>query len=539
MFHFTPSSLRWLLVALVVMAGILRGSGIAGGADSYGYISQADLWLKGESRILQPTARSVPWPEGQWTFSPIGYRPAPSRDAIVPIYSPGFPLIMAALMFVGVHCAAKVVVPITAGILVAVTYAIGRRAGSDQLGAAAAWLLATSPIVLYTLMSPMSDMPAAAFWALSVYGCLHGSKAGATLGGAAAAIAILIRPNLVPVALFIALWLALRDRRLPTLRAHLARTILFAIPVALGCLAVAAINQELYGSPTSSGYGNPRTLFSPNRIGPNIFRYGSWLIETQTPLAVLGLLALWVPSLSFAKERVEMEGRSLLAIMSLTVVGCYLVYQVFDAWWYLRFLLPCWPALCVGGARVLAGPSGLAFNRTAKILLFGVGVYGLWYAYAAGAFDIGRGEQRYVTVARLVRNATPPNSVIIATQHSGSVRYYGERMTLRYEVLSERWLDGTIAWLQKRGIHTYILLDDWEHDLFKKKFAGKNVLGRLDVAKVFEYWDHTSTSLYDPLEPTRGAEKPLVLTRDNVPATTNCELPGRPPALPLLVAGSR
>ena len=46
----------------------------------------------------------------------------------------------------------------------------------------------------------------------------------------------------------------------------------------------------------------------------------------------------------------------------------------------------------------------------------------------------------------------------------------------------------------------------------------KNVLGRLDVAKVFEYWDHTSTSLYDPLEPTRGAEKPLVLTRDNVPA---------------------
>jgi hypothetical protein len=104
-------------------------------------------------------------------------------------------------------------------------------------------------------------------------------------------------------------------------------------------------------------------------------------------------------------------------------------------------------------------------------------------------------------------------------------------MTLRYEVLSERWLDGTVAWLHKRGIHPYILLDDWEHDLFRKKFADKNALGRLDVAKVFEYWDHTSTSLYDPLEPTRGAERPLVLTRENVPRTTSCEPRGAPPTL--------
>lgn len=522
-----------MLVTFIFVAGILRGSGIAGGADSYGYISQADLWLKGEPRILQPAARTVPWPVGQWTFSPLAYRPSRSGDAIVPIVSPGFPLILAAFMFAGVHCAAKVVVPLSAAILVAVTFAIGRKAHSDQLGAAAAWLLATSPIVLYMVMSPMSDMPAAAFWTLAVYGCLHGSKTGAALGGTAAAIAILIRPNLVPVALFIALWLVARDVRLATLQARIARVFLFAIPVSLGCLAVAAINQHLYGSAASSGYGDPGRLFSIYRVGENVFKYGSWMIESQTPLVLVGLMALWVPRVSFIKGRVEMDGRSLLSAMSLAVVGCYLVYLTFDAWWYLRFLLPCWPAVCVGTARVLAGPSGQGFSRTSKVLLLSVGIYGLWYAYGAGAFDIGRGEQRYVAIARLVRNATPPNSVIITTQHSGSVRYYGERMTLRYEVLSERWLDGTIAWLQKRGIHPYILLDDWEHDLFKQKFSEKNVLGRLDVAKVFEYWDHTSTSLYDPLEATRGSEKTLVLTRDNVPQTTNCEPGGRPPALPL------
>jgi hypothetical protein len=526
----TPSSFRWLLVACVIAASYLRGSGIAGGSDSYGYLSQADLWLHGIPRISQPAARHLPWPEGQWTLSPLAYRPSRSGNDIVPIVAPGFPLLLAAFMFAGVHCAAKVVVPLCAGILVAVTFAIGRKARSEQIGAAAAWLLATSPIVLFMAMSPMSDMPCAAFWALAVYGCLHGSKIGAALAGASAAIAILIRPNLAPVALVIALWLTARDLALPTWRERLTRLVSFCVPVALGCIAVAVINEQLYGAATRSGYGDPGRLFSIDRVGRNVLTYGSWLITTQTPLAVLGLIALWVPRLSFVQRHVEMEGRTLLGVMSLAVIGCYLVYRTFDAWWYLRFLLPAWPALCVGIARVLARPSGLDFGRTGKVLIFGLGLYGLWYSYDAGVFDLGRGEQRYVAVARLVRNATPPNSVIISTQHSGSVRYYGERMTLRYEVLSERWLDGTIAWFQKRGIHPYILLDDWEHDLFKKKYAGKNVLGKLDVAKVFEYWDHTSTSLYDPLEPTRGAEQPLVLTRENVPRTTGCEPAGKPPA---------
>jgi Dolichyl-phosphate-mannose-protein mannosyltransferase len=525
----TPSSFRWLLVASIVVLAFLRGSGIAGGSDSYGYISQSDLWLKGTPRLSQPEGRRVPWPEGEWTLSPLAYRPSRGGDAIVPIVAPGFPLILAAFMFAGVHCAAKVVVPLSAGILVAVTFAIGRKVHSDRVGAAAAWLAATSPIVIYMAMSPMSDMPAAAFWALAAYGCLRASSSGAVLAGCSAALAILIRPNLVPVACFIALWLLSQDWQLATLRARFARVSLFGVPVVIGCLAVAALNNYFYGSLATSGYGDPGSLFSIGHVRENAVRYTSWLIGSQTPLALIGLLALWVPGASFIRARVDMKGRGLLAAMSLAVVGCYLVYLPFDAWWYLRFLLPCWPALCVGMGRVLISPVHNDFDRIGKSLLLGVGIYGLWYAYDAGAFDIGRGEQRYVTIARLVRNATPPNSVIIATQHSGSVRYYGERMTLRFEVLSERWLDGAVAWFQKRGIHAYILLDDWEHDLFKKKFSEKNVLGRLDVAKVFEYWDHTSTSLYDPLEPTRGSEKPLVLTRDNVPRTTSCEPAGRQP----------
>ncbi len=65
----------------------------------------------------------------------------------------------------------------------------------------------------------------------------------------------------------------------------------------------------------------------------------------------------------------------------------------------------------------------------------------MWYARDAGVLDLGRNEQRYVRIAQLVRDTTEPNSVIITLQHSGSVRYYGERVTLRYEVLHDRWLD--------------------------------------------------------------------------------------------------
>jgi hypothetical protein len=215
--------------------------------------------------------------------------------------------------------------------------------------------------------------------------------------------------------------------------------------------------------------------------------------------------------------------------MALAVVGGYLFYGNYDAWWYLRFLLPCWPAMCVGTARLLAAPSGRSFGRIGYVLLVGLGLYGLWFSHRERAFDIGRNEQRYVAVARLVRDTTGPNSVIIATQHSGSVRYYGERMTLRYELLSERWLDGAIAWLKDRGMRPYILLDDWEHQQFKDKFSRQNAAGRLDVAKVFEYRDGATTILYDPLQPPRGAERPLVLTADTVGNTAACVPPGTLP----------
>src|SRR5688572_25559877 len=102
---FTPRGIAIALVAVAIFTGVVAGSDVAGGADFYGYISQADLWLRRELVIAQPAAAAVPWPDGQWTFAPLGYRPSPHGDAIVPTYAVGFPLLLALFKYLGGQCA--------------------------------------------------------------------------------------------------------------------------------------------------------------------------------------------------------------------------------------------------------------------------------------------------------------------------------------------------------------------------------------------------------------------------------------------------
>jgi hypothetical protein len=157
----------------VAVLGLSYATTVANGADAYGYVSQADLWLTGNLRIDQPWVAELPWPNAEWTAAPLGYRPAPSAEtpAIVPIFSPGLPLLMALAKRLFGHAAVFSIVPLSGALLVLATFGIGRRLGSSRIGLAAAWFLATSPIVLFMLMTPMTDVPAAAAWAVAFYAC--------------------------------------------------------------------------------------------------------------------------------------------------------------------------------------------------------------------------------------------------------------------------------------------------------------------------------------------------------------------------------
>ena len=195
-----------LLALCPAIAGIARNSWTAGGADQYAYVSQADLWLQRDLTVPIPLAASAPWPEAVLTFMPHGFRPAVAGPALVPVTAPGLPLLMAAAKTIAGHCAMFLVTPLTGALLVWSTFLIGRRIDSAALGLAAAWLVATSPAMLAMLVSPMSDVPAAAFWAIAIYFTLGHTPRSALFAGFAASAAILIRPNLAPLAVILVLW---------------------------------------------------------------------------------------------------------------------------------------------------------------------------------------------------------------------------------------------------------------------------------------------------------------------------------------------
>src|SRR5437667_11720674 len=202
-----------LMLALApTVAGLARNSWTAGGADAYAYVSQADLWLHSRLKIPVPIASFAPWPNAIWTFAPHGYRPSMNGTALVPVTAPGLSLMMAAAKTIAGHRAMFWVTPLTGALLVWMTFAIGRRLGSPWIGLGAAWLLATSPAVLAMLVSPMSDVPAAAFWATAIFFALGESERAALAAGLASSVAILIRPNLAPLAALLAVWI-FADRR--------------------------------------------------------------------------------------------------------------------------------------------------------------------------------------------------------------------------------------------------------------------------------------------------------------------------------------
>ena len=124
------------------------------------------------------------------------------------------------------------------------------------------------------------------------------------------------------------------------------------------------------------------------------------------------------------------------------VWALYLIYMPFEAWWFLRFLLPAWPAMCLGAAavvvRIAQGRAISALRVAACAILAVVGAHNLYYASTHGAFPSGEGEHRYVSIAKMVEQATDPSAVIFTGQHSGPIRYYAGRTIVRFDLLDRR-----------------------------------------------------------------------------------------------------
>ena len=327
-------------------------------------------------------------------------------------------------------------------------WAAGMIAGGTA-GILAAAFLAFAPAFLYQSIQPMSDVPVTAAWLLSFV--LLARDRRSVGAGVACAIAVLIRPNLAPLAI-VPFALSTNKRW-------------FAVPVAVAAVFLAVLHDLWYGSPFRSGYGTAEELFSLTNIVPNAGRYASWLVATS-PI-------LYFAPIGFARVKRDAHARALFAF-SLLVIGAYLIYAVFEQWSYLRFVLPA--------MAVFAVFTGIAFTAWIKrwpvalrsplflALMLGAAAHGLFVAGFLDTFKLRDQVRRVEQVAAAIDHSTPANAVLIAGEQSGSMRYYTGRSILRWEAATPETLPTAIEIILKAERPIYIVLDAWEREPFRRKF---------------------------------------------------------------------
>jgi hypothetical protein len=411
----------------------------------------------------------------------------------VPVYAAGLPLAMAFFQLLIGYSGAFLVVPLCGAAAVWLAYLLARRLfDSPGLGLVTAILVAASPAFLFQLFWPMSDVPVAAAWTAALVLLMYEQPLAA---GLAMSATIAIRPNLVLLPLTAFLWTAALDygdRRL------FGRTWRAGLGLVPGVAGVALVQWRLYGSPLSSGYASFSEMFSFGNAATNLAHYPNWILQTETPLVLLGLVLLLAPR--WRRTAIPFPRLLCGGTLAATFIS-YLFYQPFDAWWYLRFLMPAWPA----GMALVAGGADATLSRLAPrrrtlamaVVALVFVVWGIRFGEKKAIFGLASGELRYIDVANFVEEHTEPNAVIVSLQHGSSLHYYTGRLTVRYDRLPSDGIDRVADYFESIGRHPYLVLEDWEVEQYKQRFAGHSVRGALDWRPigVMPHWN--SARMYD------------------------------------------
>jgi hypothetical protein len=471
-----------VLVAWALLAGLGFGTYAAGGADSYGYLSQAQLFARGRLTDMMPRHPGFDWPDVPATLTPLAYTRNGVPDVLVPVYPPGLAMMMAPLTLIH-PMAAFVLVPLCAALVVWLTVWLGRALSEPSAGVLGALLVAVSPTFLLQTAQPMSDVPVAALWLSALILARRPSLAAALLAGAVSSLAILVRPNLAPLLLLVAAACAtVRPSSQggvpasPRFHRAWSRALWPLVAAVPGVVALGLIQAVRYGSPLGSGYGSFDDLFSLSNVAPNLARYPRWMAETHTPLIWLWLLA------PFAIPRLDRAVRAfawILYVFAAAVVLAYLPYVYFrpDEWSYTRFLLPALPLMAVLVALVLLTAARRLVPRApvaaASALIVLVAGIAASHALSLGVFGMRDGESKYPRAGSFVRHRLPATAFVFAAQHSGSIRYYSGRPTLRWDLLDAGSLDRAIASLRRAGYEPYAVLDVEEDERFRAHFGAR------------------------------------------------------------------
>jgi Dolichyl-phosphate-mannose-protein mannosyltransferase len=503
----------WIAAASAIAVTVLAlrfGAFVAGGSDAYGYVSQAYAWVRGPLPGPLHVHLDLPFAASDWLQTPLGYWPGIARGTIVPSYPPGLPLMMAIGIWIAGPIGPYLVVPLSSGLFVWATYLLARGIAGRTAGAAAAVLAAASPIAAFMSLSPMSDVPSAAIWTAVAAATVAATRRSAIAAAVLVALGILVRPNLAPLAaLPVVFTLAVRDGS-----DRWTRAAIIAAGATAAAAAIALLNTAWYGSPLLSGYGDPKALYSLHNAWPNLRHYLDWITVSQTMLIlIVPLASLLLPPPARARAVLAM------AVFATTLL-CYLTYERYELWWYVRFLLPGFGALfaaTAAGLATLASRVPRPWGSLAAATLFAVLV---WHAAAFGARQqmygpFMRSEHKYADGGEFVARQLPREAVVLAMQHSGTIRFYGGRVTLRYDLLDPDTARRLLAALADRGRHPYLAIEDAEADPVRRAFGLPDgaELPWPPIARLNRYGGFTIYDLGTP----RGDTRPLPIDEGLAP----------------------
>jgi hypothetical protein len=491
---------KWLAVlaaGLTVALAVRYSTFVPWGTDPASYIESAHRWADGSVQAPSPLPLCAAWTRAGFVVAPHGFRAGVVSGTDVSQYPLGYPVLMAAAIRVGGDLAPYLVAPLCAGLLVWCTYLLGTRAGGPVAGLFAASVIGWSPVTLVFSMQPMSDVPAAAMWALAWVMSLRPGFGAAAAAGSAAAAAIMVRPNLVPLAGVLAVVVLLAGGRSAAMsRATWLRVVVFGSLAAMGLGLVAWSQAVLYGSPLTPGYLGWEDQYRAEHIRSNLTRYPSFLALAHTPVMFAGLS---VPILvCWRRVRATFDRDALAVVVSATAIivltyALYLPFVPFDSPEFLRYMLPAIVGLSVLLACLLARVArslqrksralgALALVPAAVVLLYPA-------RFATLEFGIHKTQARVLLMGQYLREALPRRSVVLTSMQGGAIAHYTRAPVVRLDLVPPGTLEDILDDLERLGYGPVLVVDGgWELANLAPHLAGSR-LDKPDWPPRSEFWD--------------------------------------------------
>ncbi len=491
-----------LVVAIVIGVTIRFNIFVPWGTDSAAYISAAYRWADGQ--VFSPASFVfwAPWSAAGVIESPLGHVPGAIKGTIVSMYPLGYPLLLAAALELGGSLAPYVVAPLFAGLLAWCAYVIGGQFSSPWAGVMASVLVAATPVTLANAITPMSDVPATALWALGWVLALRPGVGASVAAGTTTAAAIMVRPNLAPLGAVIAAVVLVQGW--PPGSRRWTRLFAFGVVAAIGPAIVLWSQAVQYGSPFSSGYTPDfRSFLSRERVVTNLALYPRLLVDLHTWL-VLAAFAIVPVAMRRVRGDANRRRSAVLTFAALGVIvinyALYLPYFTYEGWYWFRFMLPAFVALVLLFAALLDRLRLLLASRSR--LLQSLVVVPLLIVVThpkdkiRQIFDDVAGYPRVQLMGRYLREALPHNAVILTFLQSGAAAFYTGRPIVRLDIGPEA-LDGVVADLSRRGYRPVLVIDDaMEGAEFRKHFKNSRY-SQLDWPPRAEFWSRSAMSYFD------------------------------------------